>query len=149
MKLGEVYVSATQYAGLRGVDATYIHHLRRNGRLVVDEQGRIAVRESDALIARTRQRRPRRGSVSAQPNHPWGGGENAAPAADSLADLPRIVAATLQNAALALAPRVAGVTDVAACRALLAQELNRVAAKITTAALTLHRGADAEGPGLL
>lgn len=140
MKLDEVFVSAAQYAGLRGVEDTYVHQLRRNGRLVTDERGRIAVHASDELIASTRQRRPRRGSSAALPHHPWAG-VDAVPNTDPLLELRRVIATTLQDAALALAPRVAGEADAAACRGLLAQELNRSANKITTAVLVLHRAA--------
>jgi|SRR6185312_3452609 len=140
MKLDEVFVSAAQYAGLRGVEDTYVHLLRRNGRLVTDERGRIAVHASDELVASTRQRRPRRGSAAALPHHPWAG-VDALPDTDPLLELRRIIAAALQEAALALAPRVAGEADAAACRALLAQELNRSANKITTAVLAHHRAA--------
>lgn len=134
MKLNEVFLSAAQYARLRGVEATYVHQLHRTGRLVVDEHGRVAVRASDALIASTRQRRPHRGRAAAQPNHPWTTPATD-PRCDDPLDLHREVATILYTAALALAPRVAPETDVAACRSFIAQELARAARKVTDLAL--------------
>lgn len=130
MKLTEVFLPAAQYARLRGVEATYVHRLHRDGRLVVDEHGRVAVHASDALIASTRQRRPRRGSVAALPNHPWSSPESKQ-CRDAGLDLHRDIATILHAAALALAPRVAPETDAAFCRSLIAQELARAARRVT------------------
>jgi len=143
MKLDEVFVSAAQYAALRGVEDTYVHQLRRNGRLVTDERGRIALHASDDLVASTRQRRPRRGSAAALPHHPWAGAAVVSDA-DPLLELQRVIAESLHDAALALAPRVANETDVAACRSFLAQELGRAASKITKVVLAHHHAAARE-----
>ena len=138
MKLGEVFLSAAQYARLRGVEATYIHKLNRDGRLVLDKHGQIAMHASDELIASTRLRQPRRGSAGAAPGHPWASKAPHQPARDDSSALQRTIAATLLNAAYSLAPRVAELSDPRDCRSFLAQELNRAARKITTAVLSFH-----------
>lgn len=145
MKLEEVFVSAAQYARLRGVADTYIHQLRRTGRLVLDKHGRIAMRASDELIARTRLRKPRRGTAGAEPGHPWAVKNQPRPPRDAAAALRQMIAEALLNAAHALAPRIAEVADVAACRSFLAQELGRTANKITTAVLAYHHAAAPAG----
>jgi hypothetical protein len=52
-------VSKAEYARMRGVSDAYVSKLRRKGRLVLTDDGRVRVAESDALIARTRD--PSRG----------------------------------------------------------------------------------------
>ena len=138
MKLGDVFVSAAQYARLRGVEATYVHKLNRDGRLILNERGQIAVHASDELIASTRLRQPRRGSAGAAPGHPWAAKNPRQPPRDDAGALQRMIAETMLHAANALAPRVAELSNPSDCRAFLAQELNRAARKITTAVLAFH-----------
>lgn len=131
----EIFVTAAEYARLRGVDQSYVYILRRTGRLVTDEQQRIAVRASDELVARTRLRRPRDGSAGAGPGHPW------CSKLEVMQRLPKdqaqrieaAVAGVLLDAANSLAPRVASIHDPAECRALLAQELGRATRRVLRA----------------
>lgn len=140
MKLSDVFVSQAEYARLRGVEATYINQLRRNGRLVLDKRGQIAVHASDELIASTRIRQPRRGSAGATPGHPWAA-RATRPPRDGANALQRMILETMLRAANALAPRVAELSDPADCRAFLAQELHRAANTITIAVLAYHHDA--------
>lgn len=131
MNVEEVFLSAAQYARLRGVAETYIHQLRRNCRLVLNGRGEIAMHASDQLIASTRLRQPRRGTAGAVPGHPWAAKRAQVPARSAADRVDHIVVEALLHAANTLAPRVTGITDVAACRAFLAQELARAAKKIS------------------
>ena len=123
----DVFVTAAEYARLRGVDQTYIRQLRLTGRLVTDGSGLIAVHASDKLVASTRLRRPRAGSAGARPGHPWGGKFEARRTlrGSDLKKLSSSVAAVLTDAANRLAPRVAAANDPADCRSLLCQEFGR------------------------
>jgi hypothetical protein len=102
-----------EYSAARGCSAAYVSKLKRQGRLVLTPAGKVDVEATDFWVSATS--RPTMG------------------AAASMADLQKVVMEALLAAANALAPRVAAESNLAACRALLAQELGRTARAITDA----------------
>jgi hypothetical protein len=149
MMTAEISVTAAEYARMRGVTGGHIKGLRHNGRLVLDESGLILPVASDALIACTQTKKPRKGSASARPGHPWviPAAEYAEPLLEALhggggltqaarrRQVERAIGIALTELASRIAPKVARESDPAFCRTLIMADMKRVLARLTSIAM--------------